>query len=124
MAIVPDQSASNALEDDFGANDWLLEEMYEQYSADPGSVDPSWAAYFEAHGAPGEGDGEAGRPAGRPARPEPARLPAASAPKPRRAEPARPPPARHPPRPRPTPRRPPPPRSRTPAVRPPSSGRR
>ena len=59
MAIVPDQSASNALEDDFGANDWLLEEMYEQYRNDPGSVDPSWAAYFEAHGAPGEDNGQA-----------------------------------------------------------------
>ena len=58
MAIVPDHSASNAVEEDFGANDWLLEEMYEQYRSDPGSVDPSWAAYFETHGAPGEDNGK------------------------------------------------------------------
>ena len=38
---------------DFGANDWLLEEMFEQFSSDPGSVDPSWAQYFREHGAPG-----------------------------------------------------------------------
>ncbi len=34
---------------DFGANDWLIEEMFEQYKADPKSVDASWAAYFAAH---------------------------------------------------------------------------
>ena len=47
---MPDLSSSTTTpssEDaDFGANDWLLEEMYEQYSADPGSVDEVWAAYF------------------------------------------------------------------------------
>ncbi|MGO4955810.1 multifunctional oxoglutarate decarboxylase/oxoglutarate dehydrogenase thiamine pyrophosphate-binding subunit/dihydrolipoyllysine-residue succinyltransferase subunit [Luteococcus sp. Sow4_B9] len=32
---------------DFGANDWLIEEMFEQYKADPNSVDATWAAYFE-----------------------------------------------------------------------------
>ena len=54
MAIVPDQSPTTApAEADFGANDWLLEEMYEQYSADPSSVDQTWAEYFKAHGAPG-----------------------------------------------------------------------
>ena len=31
---------------DFGANEWLVEEMREQYDADPGSVDPAWVAYF------------------------------------------------------------------------------
>ena len=29
---------------DFGANDWLIEELREQFQADPGSVDSSWAA--------------------------------------------------------------------------------
>ena len=74
MAIVPEHSASSALEEDFGANDWLLEEMYEKYSADPGSVDPSWAAYFEAHGAPGEGNGQAARSRSRHQR-QPASIP-------------------------------------------------
>jgi 2-oxoglutarate dehydrogenase complex dehydrogenase (E1) component-like enzyme len=48
VAIVPDQSSTSApTEADFGANDWLLEEMYEQYTADPNSVDETWAEYFK-----------------------------------------------------------------------------
>lgn len=35
---------------DFGANEWLVEEMYDQYQRDPGSVDPSWVKYFQANG--------------------------------------------------------------------------
>jgi 2-oxoglutarate dehydrogenase E1 component len=35
---------------DFGANEWLVDEMYEQFQRDPGSVDPSWAAYFKTNG--------------------------------------------------------------------------
>jgi multifunctional 2-oxoglutarate metabolism enzyme len=35
---------------DFGANEWLVEEMYDQYQRDPGSVDPSWVTYFQANG--------------------------------------------------------------------------
>ena len=58
VAIVPDQSSTSApTEADFGANDWLLEEMYEQYTADPNSVDETWAEYFKTHGAPASGDG-------------------------------------------------------------------
>ena len=56
MATVPDQASTGSGEDtDFGANDWLLEEMYEQFTADPSSVDESWVTYFKAHGAPGAG---------------------------------------------------------------------
>ncbi len=59
MAIVPDPTPTKAPDDnDFGANDWLLEEMYEQYAADPSSVDETWAAYFRTHGAPGAGNGQ------------------------------------------------------------------
>ena len=32
---------------DFGANDWLVDEMYEHYLADPSSVDPAWGEYFK-----------------------------------------------------------------------------
>ena len=61
MAIVPDESPTSAPDVDFGANDWLLEEMYEQYTADPSSVDETWAKYFKSHAAPsvGAGDGAA-----------------------------------------------------------------
>jgi 2-oxoglutarate dehydrogenase E1 component len=34
---------------DFGANDWLVDEMYEQYLQDPSSVDPAWVEYFKAN---------------------------------------------------------------------------
>ncbi len=55
MAIVPDPSTNPTdtqnedLASQFGANDWLFEEMYEQYVADPDSVDPRWADYFKTH---------------------------------------------------------------------------
>ncbi|MCB8955673.1 MAG: multifunctional oxoglutarate decarboxylase/oxoglutarate dehydrogenase thiamine pyrophosphate-binding subunit/dihydrolipoyllysine-residue succinyltransferase subunit [Nocardioides sp.] len=45
---------------DFGANEWLVEEMYDQYQRDPGSVDPTWVKYFQANGGaatPGHGTG-------------------------------------------------------------------
>jgi len=32
---------------DFGANDWLVDEMYEHYLQDPSSVDPVWVEYFK-----------------------------------------------------------------------------
>ena len=34
---------------DFGANDWLVEEMYERYQADPTSVEPSWIEFFKSY---------------------------------------------------------------------------
>jgi 2-oxoglutarate decarboxylase len=71
VAIVPDESATSAPEADFGANDWLLEEMYEQYAADPSSVDETWAEYFKSHGAPGTGVGDGAAAKGQ--EPEPKR---------------------------------------------------
>ena len=35
---------------DFGANEWLVDEMYEQYQRDPQSVSPEWIRYFQANG--------------------------------------------------------------------------
>ena len=32
---------------DFGANDWLVEEMFERYQADPSSVPSEWIAHFQ-----------------------------------------------------------------------------
>ena len=31
---------------DFGANEWLVEELYQRYLADPGSVDRAWWSFF------------------------------------------------------------------------------
>ena len=39
----------------FGANEWLVEEMRERYTADPGSVDPSWVDFFADNGSSGNG---------------------------------------------------------------------
>ncbi|MDO5500193.1 MAG: multifunctional oxoglutarate decarboxylase/oxoglutarate dehydrogenase thiamine pyrophosphate-binding subunit/dihydrolipoyllysine-residue succinyltransferase subunit [Propionibacteriaceae bacterium] len=61
VAIAPEQEQS-----DFGANDWLLEEMYEQYQADPASVDPKWAAFFKARDGEGNGAPTKAAPADKP----------------------------------------------------------
>ncbi|MBF4463389.1 MULTISPECIES: multifunctional oxoglutarate decarboxylase/oxoglutarate dehydrogenase thiamine pyrophosphate-binding subunit/dihydrolipoyllysine-residue succinyltransferase subunit [unclassified Rathayibacter] len=37
--------------EDFGANEWLVEELYEQYRADRSSVDESWWPILERYGA-------------------------------------------------------------------------
>ena len=53
---------------DFGANEWLVEEMRERYDADPGSVDPGWADFFGGNGASaGNGAAGPGDRAGKPA---------------------------------------------------------
>jgi 2-oxoglutarate decarboxylase len=31
---------------DFGANQWLVDELYQRYLADPGAVDPAWWSFF------------------------------------------------------------------------------
>ena len=31
---------------EIGPNEWLVEEMYDRYKADPASVGPSWQAFF------------------------------------------------------------------------------
>ncbi|MBQ1052535.1 multifunctional oxoglutarate decarboxylase/oxoglutarate dehydrogenase thiamine pyrophosphate-binding subunit/dihydrolipoyllysine-residue succinyltransferase subunit [Micromonospora sp. C51] len=64
----------------FGPNEWIVEEMYQRYLADPGSVDPAWHDFFADY-RPGQstaGTGD-GRPAttaattdATPARTEPA----------------------------------------------------
>jgi 2-oxoglutarate dehydrogenase E1 component len=34
---------------DFGANEWLVDEMYERFVADPTSVEPSWIEFFKTY---------------------------------------------------------------------------
>jgi 2-oxoglutarate dehydrogenase E1 component len=46
----PSSSSSVTIPEEFGANEWLVEEMYERFQADPGSVDQTWATYFKNHG--------------------------------------------------------------------------
>jgi 2-oxoglutarate dehydrogenase E1 component len=58
----------------FGANEWLVDEMYERFQADPSSVPGEWAAWFRGGGANGSGgDGTvASSPAPAAAAPAPA----------------------------------------------------
>ncbi len=61
---------------DFGPNEWLVEDMYQRYLADPASVDPAWHDFFADY-KPG-GDGASARPAAAPAEPHrPGTAPAA-----------------------------------------------
>ena len=50
-------SQSDLTSADFGANEWLVEEMYDQYQRDPGSVDATWATYFKTNGHANGGNG-------------------------------------------------------------------
>ena len=49
----------------FGTNEWLVEEMYQQYQADPSSVDQAWHEFFadSRPGSPLEGGGRDSAPA-------------------------------------------------------------
>ncbi|RAG63182.1 hypothetical protein DN536_37755, partial [Burkholderia multivorans] len=39
----------NRTVDDFGSNEWLVEELYEQYKSDKNSVDKSWWPFFDQY---------------------------------------------------------------------------
>ena len=49
---------------DFGANEWLVDELYERYLADPGSVDKAWWSFFaDYRPVRGNGNGTGPQPA-------------------------------------------------------------
>ncbi len=74
----------------FGANEWLVDEMYEQYQRDPNSVDKVWWDFFK-HNAPGGNTGGNGKvastsaPVTTEAKPATKEAPKAAAPKPETA---------------------------------------
>ncbi len=77
----------------FGANEWLVDEMYERYKQDPNSVDKAWWDFFRnyhaEHGNEGNANGAMSKPARRRSRPR-------RSPRPRRRPPrGGPRPARH-----------------------------
>ncbi|MFP5487666.1 MAG: multifunctional oxoglutarate decarboxylase/oxoglutarate dehydrogenase thiamine pyrophosphate-binding subunit/dihydrolipoyllysine-residue succinyltransferase subunit [Acidimicrobiia bacterium] len=61
----------------FGANSWLVEEMYEQYRADPDSVGASWREFFEDYRSVTDAAHPQPQPTAQPA-PAPAPAPAAT----------------------------------------------
>lgn len=44
---------------DFGANEWLVDELYQRYLADPGSVDVAWWNFFADYQPPAAAPGSA-----------------------------------------------------------------
>ena len=50
-------SDNNNSDSDFGANQWLVEEMYSQWLANPDSVDQSWQPILERHHLTQQADG-------------------------------------------------------------------
>lgn len=48
----PPSSRKTLADLDFGANEWLVEEMRERFDEDPGSVGPEWRQYFQNGSAP------------------------------------------------------------------------
>ncbi|MBU7596459.1 multifunctional oxoglutarate decarboxylase/oxoglutarate dehydrogenase thiamine pyrophosphate-binding subunit/dihydrolipoyllysine-residue succinyltransferase subunit [Streptomyces sp. P38-E01] len=60
----------------FGPNEWLVDEIYQQYLQDPNSVDRAWWDFFADY-KPGKTDGEPPQPAADAAEPAPAPTPTA-----------------------------------------------
>ncbi|MFC4783775.1 multifunctional oxoglutarate decarboxylase/oxoglutarate dehydrogenase thiamine pyrophosphate-binding subunit/dihydrolipoyllysine-residue succinyltransferase subunit [Nocardioides sp. MAHUQ-72] len=90
---MPQSSGSQSPEQpsaDFGANEWLVEEMYDQYQKDPGSVDPTWVKYFQANGNGSNGAGRNGAATRTEARPATTKAPEKPAEKPAEKAPAKP----------------------------------
>ncbi|WP_233492412.1 multifunctional oxoglutarate decarboxylase/oxoglutarate dehydrogenase thiamine pyrophosphate-binding subunit/dihydrolipoyllysine-residue succinyltransferase subunit [Blastococcus sp. TF02A-30] len=84
----PRPSSSNSPVAGFGANEWLVEEMYQQYLADPSSVDQAWHEFFADYrpGSPVDGGARSTTADAKPAAAAPApKAPAAPAPAPQAA---------------------------------------
>jgi len=63
---VTQNAQSDSTRADFGANEWLVDELYEQYQKDRNAVDPAWWDFFEGYRPETTGaatNGDAGRPA-------------------------------------------------------------
>ncbi|HHU39671.1 MAG TPA: multifunctional oxoglutarate decarboxylase/oxoglutarate dehydrogenase thiamine pyrophosphate-binding subunit/dihydrolipoyllysine-residue succinyltransferase subunit [Propionibacterium sp.] len=78
VATAPGNSSNDDLSN-FGANDWLIEEMFEAWKNDPTSVDASWREFFDKRA--GQAAPQAAPPAApAPQQPRPAPAPAAAKP--------------------------------------------
>ncbi|MET3960760.1 2-oxoglutarate decarboxylase [Marmoricola sp. OAE513] len=77
---MPESTEGNPLAA-FGANEWLVDEMYEQYQKDPNLVDPAWWDFFASYkgGTPAANGAPAAAPAPAAAAPAPAAAPAKAA---------------------------------------------
>ena len=46
MSATGSNTPANHFGGSFGPNEWLVDEMYEKYLADPNSVDTAWVEFF------------------------------------------------------------------------------
>ncbi|REF35456.1 multifunctional oxoglutarate decarboxylase/oxoglutarate dehydrogenase thiamine pyrophosphate-binding subunit/dihydrolipoyllysine-residue succinyltransferase subunit [Thermasporomyces composti] len=60
------QSSHNDPLSQFGTNEWLVDEMYQRYLKDPGSVDEAWKEFFRQYKPETNGQPAGGSPAGQP----------------------------------------------------------
>src|ERR1700722_9185317 len=51
------ETPPNGAAADFGPNQWLVDELYQRYLADPGSVDQAWWSFFSDYRS-GGGNGD------------------------------------------------------------------
>lgn len=76
---------------DFGTNQWLVEEMYDQYKADPSSVDETWVTFFQdghdPSGSGGSSNGTSANGSSSPAQAESRKAEPAKQAEPARSEP-------------------------------------
>ena len=56
-------SSTSSAPADFGANEWLVEDMYERYQVDPNSVDAAWHDFFADYRPDGTSTGNGRTPA-------------------------------------------------------------
>ena len=67
-----EHSGDGAASKDFGPNEWLVDELYQRYLADPGSVDMAWWNFFADYSPPaGSAAARAARQQGQPPAPAP-----------------------------------------------------
>ena len=67
-----EHSGDGAASKDFGPNEWLVDELYQRYLADPGSVDMAWWNFFADYSPPaGSSAARAAEQQGQPAAPAP-----------------------------------------------------
>ncbi|MEN5075313.1 hypothetical protein ABE437_15965, partial [Isoptericola cucumis] len=85
MVSPKDGSESISVASAFGANEWLVDELYEQYLKDKNAVDPAWWDFFADY-TPGESNGATDQASAAPA-PAPAAQPAPAAEQPAPAAP-------------------------------------
>ena len=56
---MPDPQDGSVSLNDFGPNEWLVDELYEQFKQDRNNVDKAWWEFFENY-EPGKGESDNG----------------------------------------------------------------